>query len=278
MRGDSGPQGQSSGVRRQLRNLWAHMVVRNSAGGLAVGKLNDEFYRRFGAPRIISAPHSVDNDRFAQAPPLEKSALLAQWGLTDERPVVLFSGKLTSRKRPLDILSAIALVPVKVTILFVGDGELADELRTSIEPGYGTVTGFINQSQLPSYYNAADVLILPSEAEPWGLVVNEAMAAGTIPVVSDHVGAAADLVNGIGEVYPCGDVKSLANALMQALERNKNPATRRMILQRVSQHSLKRTAEGFEEAAITVSRARQVRRPHSLQKEPAHSTQTGKPH
>ena len=70
----------------------------------------------------------------------------------------------------------------------------------------GIVTGFVNQADLPSYYHAADVLVLPSESEPWGLVVNEAMAAGALPVLSDRVGATPDLVSGLGEIYPCGDI------------------------------------------------------------------------
>ena len=47
----------------------------------------------------------------------------------------------------------------------------------------------------------------------WGLVINEGMAAGAFPVVSDRVGCAEDLVAGVGEVYPCGDVPSLTAAL-----------------------------------------------------------------
>ena len=65
------------------------------------------------------------------------------------------------------------------------------------------------------YYAVADVLVLPSEREPWGLVINEAMNAGTAVIVSDQVGAAADLVeDGVnGYVVPVGDVEMLASRL-----------------------------------------------------------------
>ena len=85
-------------------------------------------------------------------------------------------------------------------MLFVGDGVLAERVQASISPANGVVTGFVNQSDLPIYYHAADILVLPSDEETWGLVVNEAMAAGTLPVVSDKVGCAPDLVDGVGEV------------------------------------------------------------------------------
>ena len=56
--------------------------------------------------------------------------------------------------------------------------------------------GFVNQAELPGWYGCGDVLALPSGREPWGLVVNEGMACGLVPVVSEAVGCAADLVEG----------------------------------------------------------------------------------
>jgi len=68
---------------------------------------------------------------------------------------------------------------------------------------------------LSAFYAASDCLVLPSEYEPWGLVVNEAMAAGLPVIVSDKVGCAADLVRSgeNGVVYRCGDLAALAKAL-----------------------------------------------------------------
>ena len=73
--------------------------------------------------------------------------------------------------------------------------------------------GFINQAEMPCWYGCGDILALPSDLEHWGLVVNEGMACGLIPVVSDAVGCGPDLVAGIGEVFPAGDVDALADAL-----------------------------------------------------------------
>lgn len=253
LRGSSHPQGQSAGLRRHLRRFGARMVVSGSAGGLAMGTLNHEFYRTNGARRIVFAPNSVDNDRIARTPNVARSALLARWGLDGNRPVIVFCGKLIQRKRPLDLVAAIKLMRRPVTTLFVGDGALSEPIRASLPPGTGAVTGFVNQSALRDYYHAADVLVLPSEVEAWGLVVNEAMAAGALPVVSDRVGSAPDLVAGVGEVYPCGDVEGLAAALDRALVRAEDPATRDRVRRRVDGYSLDITARGFEQAALAAS-------------------------
>jgi glycosyltransferase involved in cell wall biosynthesis len=75
--------------------------------------------------------------------------------------------------------------------------------------------GFVNQSQLPAVYTSADLMVLPSEYEPFAVVVNEAMCCGCPVAASDHVGAARDLVAPVRQefVFPCGDVAALATLL-----------------------------------------------------------------
>ena len=75
------------------------------------------------------------------------------------------------------------------------------------------------------------------------------MAAGVLPVVSDRVGAAPDLVRDIGEVYTSGNVIGLAEALNRALGRL-NPETRDRVRKHVARYSLDRTVDGFEQAAL----------------------------
>jgi glycosyltransferase involved in cell wall biosynthesis len=75
--------------------------------------------------------------------------------------------------------------------------------------------GFKNRPHLFDFYNIADVFILPSEIEPWGIVVNEAMCFRLPIIASDRVGAALDLVkNGHnGFIFPVGDIKRLATCI-----------------------------------------------------------------
>ena len=248
LRGDASPRGPSAGLRAIARHAVARGVVSGSAGGLAVGERNAQFYTRYRAPRIVFAPHSVDNERFAACPVVRRADLLGRWALDPARPVVLFCGKLRAVKRPLDLVAAVSQLSEPVTTLFVGDGELAGAVRAALPPGTGAVTGFVNQRELPAYYHAADILVLPSQSEPWGLVVNEAMTAGVLPVVSDRVGCGPDLVRGLGEIYPCGDIAALAAALRRALSRVGDPGQADRLRQRVAEYGIEVTALGFERA------------------------------
>jgi glycosyltransferase involved in cell wall biosynthesis len=100
----------------------------------------------------------------------------------------------------------------------VGSGEMAAELADLAgRLGLDNVHfhGFANQSALPQIYGAADVFALPSENEPWGLAVNEAMCASLPIVASAEIGCAADLIcAGVnGQTFAAGDVEGLASAL-----------------------------------------------------------------
>jgi glycosyltransferase involved in cell wall biosynthesis len=196
---------------------------------LAIGTQNRRYYQHYGVPeeRIFFVPYAVDNDFFrsraADAAPL-RDALRAELGLTACRPVILYASKLQARKRPSDLLEAYArLSPNRRSepeayLLFVGDGEERTRLEASVRSlGWSSVrfVGFKNQTELPRFYDLCDVFVLPSEHEPWGLVVNEVMNAGKPVVVSDAVGAAPDLVadGENGFVVPVGDVETLARRL-----------------------------------------------------------------
>jgi glycosyltransferase involved in cell wall biosynthesis len=103
--------------------------------------------------------------------------------------------------------------------VFVGSGELEVALRESAAklavPAF--FTGFKNQSELPACYAAADALVLPSQSETWGLVVNEAMACGLPAVVSDVIGCVPDLIDegATGYAFPAGNPAALAGRLLQ---------------------------------------------------------------
>src|SRR5262249_14334429 len=109
-------------------------------------------------------------------------------------------------------------------LVFAGEGPLRSALEAEVEAiGIAERTrflGFVNQSQLPAVYRTADVLVLPSDYEPFGVVVNEAMLCGCPVIVSDRVGARYDLIREgkTGFVYPCGVVDALATILRDILD------------------------------------------------------------
>ena len=71
--------------------------------------------------------------------------------------------------------------------------------------------------EIPKLYGISDILVLPSISEPWGLVVNEAMACGCAIIVSDKCGCAKDLVQGNGIIVEAGNLISLVEALRELL-------------------------------------------------------------
>ena len=173
--------------------------------------------------RIFTAPNAVDNDLFAAGATLVRQnpdARRRELGLPDR--YFLFVGRLVPEKGVFDLLSAYAklndAVRQQVGLVFVGDGISRRQLEqqaASIVPGAVRFPGFAQREQLAAYYALAQALILPTYTDPWGLVVNEAMACSLPVILSRAAGCAADLVeqewNGL--LVPPGDVSALAVAM-----------------------------------------------------------------
>ena len=179
--------------------------------------------RSLGLPqeRITLTPYTVDNDWWTeQCKEVDRSAVRASWRASPGDLVILFSAKLQPWKRPLDLLQAFAKATISNALLvFAGEGPLREQLEWEAKAlGVGSrirCLGFVNQGKLPAVYRSADVMVLPSEYEPFGVVVNEAMCCGCPVIVSDRVGAAIDLVAPTerGFVYPYGDIEALTAVL-----------------------------------------------------------------
>jgi glycosyltransferase involved in cell wall biosynthesis len=258
LRGDSHAESSASGWRRTTRHLVAGAAVRAAAGALPIGQRNAAFYQRYGQIPHFPAPYSVDNDRFqamSDAARPARAERLAALGLDPERPTVIFSGKLTQQKRPLDLVHALGRCKEDLNLLVLGDGPLRAAVSEHESCLPVRCLGFVNQAELPGWYGCGDILALPSgHREAWGLVVNEGMACGLVPVVSDAVGCAADLVEGVGEVFPVGDVTALAQALLRVSSdvRDRGEDVRG----RLSRFTLAETATGYERAALALARPR----------------------
>ena len=175
--------------------------------------------------RVMLMPYVVHNEWWIeQAARVDRAAVRRSWNIPADVSVVLFCAKLQPWKRPQDLLRAFARANVPGSYLvYAGDGPLKNDIEAEAKAlniaERVRFLGFVNQSGLPQVYCASDLLVLPSEYEPFGVVVNEMMLCGRGVVVSDRVGAKFDLIREgeTGFVYPCGDVDALANLLRRTL-------------------------------------------------------------
>lgn len=254
LRGDSKPaQADSNSLKLPMKRMIISALVRNSAACLAIGKRNHAFYRQYGAHtnQIYFAPYSVDTDRFSIEGAVgrgHRTQMLRSVGLDPEAPAVLFAAKLQHWKRPADVVAAIDQVDRDVNLIVIGDGPLrpALELLSAKRP-WMRMLGFVNQSAIGRWYGVADLFVLPSEREKWGLAVNEAMAAGAVPIVSDVVGCAPDLVTpDVGWVHGVGDIGALARAIDEGCDLSALGKRRLAAQRRSAAYGIEATARGIE--------------------------------
>jgi glycosyltransferase involved in cell wall biosynthesis len=121
-------------------------------------------------------------------------------GLSAETLLFLFSGKLIPRKQPLLLAQAATSLAQnrRFALCYLGAGEQLSAVESLLRPLLGErllLPGFVNQCNLGLFFSAADVFVLPSAYDTWGLVVNEAMHWGLPCIVSDMTGCHRDLVD-----------------------------------------------------------------------------------
>lgn len=216
-------------MKRMTKRAVYSLLLPRMADYLSPGRLSDAYLRHYFVPphRIHRLPHMVDTDRFSnRAAAARKSgadqALRQRLGISGETFVFLFAGKLIVEKRPELLIEAMSRIGQNDAQLWIaGDGPLARELKEGVEARGLPVRflGFVNQSDLPDLYAAADCLVLPSSSETWGLVVNEAFACGIPAIVSREAGCVPELIEDgkTGWILSRLDPEELAHLLRTAV-------------------------------------------------------------
>ena len=254
-----------SGVKLALKHAFFAGLELMVDGVLPIGTVNAEYWRYYFGDDVqqFLMPYAVDNGYFAQRAREAKAgraSLQEELGLDALRPVILFASKLQARKHCDHLIEAYArLSPAPGTdpkpyLVIVGDGEERAALeRQAAATGFSSIRfcGFRNQSELPRFFDLATTFVLPSQHEPWGLIVNEVMNAARPAIVSDDVGSAVDLIeDGVtGCIYPVGDVEALTHTLRRVLD---TPG----VAEAMGQRAFARIQSwGFEEDVLGLRRA-----------------------
>ena len=213
-RGDSTLLDSNSKIRDFFRHIFLKKIYKNIDYALYTGTQNKKYFQKTGlkASQLVFAPHAVDNERFSKNYQ-EYAEKAAKWkqdiGIPTEKIVVLFAGKLISKKQPHLMIRAAEELP-DIHWVIAGNGELENTLKQKANNRKNiTFLPFQNQQDMPVLYRLGDLFVFPSAGpnETWGLAVNEAMASGRPVLVSDNSGCAVDLVKpGLnGEIFNARD-------------------------------------------------------------------------
>lgn len=178
-----------------------HIGMANSVMYTCVG--NRKFLESIGIPdkKLFPFPCAVDNafmqeNRRKFEPLAEKTR--EELGIPSDHLVVLYCARFESYKRPLDLLKTLKAVKnPKVTMLFVGDGELRPDLEAYAKEHAlnACFVGFIDQTELGRYHTCANVFANMSEYDPSPKALNEAMNFALPVLATNVIGTAEDLVH-----------------------------------------------------------------------------------
>lgn len=219
-------------IQRLLTLPIIKILIRNSDYLISAGTRSKKYLLKLGArlKNICTAYYTVDTDRFInkiKSLRKKQGLIRKKYNINKKTMLVLFVGGFIKRKGVLELLHMAKLLQSHpLVFMLVGFGPLQgyiekfinqNDLKNIINVGY------VENNKTPSYYMDADVFILPSLEDTWGLVVNEAMCAGKPVIVSKYAGCSDDLVkNGInGYLIDPSNIKKNSQ-LIQSLINNNN--------------------------------------------------------
>jgi glycosyltransferase involved in cell wall biosynthesis len=250
----------TKGLRSIAKRLYLKWFYRHVDHFCPIGKDAIDHLQRYGIAKdkMTLAPYSVDDGIIRESlQRFDRVSSRKLLHIRDDHIVFLFSGKMIARKQPLllaDALLALGGSYSNFTAIFLGSGEQFQPLCKKVKAQLGhrfIAPGFVNQSELGLYFTAADVFVLPSTYDTWGLVVNEAMHYGLPCIVSDKVGAGRDLVESglTGDVFKFDSLSDLKNCLERVRNNPDSVATMgKNALKRIEGYTIEATLRGLKTA------------------------------
>lgn len=212
----------NSRIRRFLKWLWLHFLfTRKYVYGFAGGNYgHKDLFRHYGMreDHIFLMPMMVDNVRYRR--------VVGSDAVVKSNVRFGYVGRLVGRKQVDKIIKALgAMVKsgLDVELVVIGDGDEHAKLENIAEGLPVKFTGKLFGAEKIQEIHSLDCLVLYSDYEPWGLVVNEALASGVPVIVSDRVGARRDLVEGdapTGLVARWDDVNDLVEKMTTFAKNN----------------------------------------------------------
>lgn len=221
------------------------------------GTAAKKWLKRFGIPdeSVFDQYLTVDVNYFLESEKASKKTRIhtrRRHKIRDDAIVVLYVGRLAPVKGIEDLIAAVnSLVEDKnyeVAALIVGEGEQRARLESEAKnlPANVVFTGYVEPSELCRCYYASDIFVLPTHNDPWGLVINEAMACALPIITTDAAGSSRDLVKNNGYVIHPGDVSSLSSAIEKLMDADVRKAFGEESRRIISKWTYEESSESFE--------------------------------
>jgi glycosyltransferase involved in cell wall biosynthesis len=219
--------------KRLVKTVVVGMFYRLVDGALFIGDNNYDYHLRYGVPmeRLFQGACPIDAERLtlsAGDPVAARHEIRRRHAIPDDAFVAMFSGKLSARKSPTHLLSAIdrcAGHKGNIWALLVGEGSERSQIEREIEEHKirnVVLAGFVNQNSIAKYYAASDVLVVPSAYDAHPLVLPEAGCFGLPVIASDRIGCIGKSdtarVRENTLVYAYSDINALTSCLVRLCE------------------------------------------------------------
>jgi glycosyltransferase involved in cell wall biosynthesis len=195
-------EGRLTALIRQAKRPYVRWVLRRLDGLMPMGTCGRAFFRLYmdhNLPEFLF-PYEPDYDGLSHVDPEKMAAFCKKFNLAPDRKRLIYCGRLIDVKCVDVLIRAFARVASsrpQWDLVIAGDGPLRGYLESLVPPALKNRVkwlGFLQFDQIVFSYHTCDVLVHPSQFEPWGLVINEAVCCQLPVIATSVVGAAVELV------------------------------------------------------------------------------------
>ena len=199
-----------------IQKLLRRLVFNRTKAFVTTGKGGFDLYKSYGIPqrKMFKSCLCIDNKKFTPLP------------MQNREYHIMFSGQIVERKMPMFFAEIAKKLSRKIPgfkALIIGDGDQRKQMLDELDKHQVAYhfAGYLDQTTLPSFYSKAKLFLFPSLNDPWGVVGNEACAAGTPVITCENAGVANDLIihGENGYVLPL-DAEVWAEHILQLLNDN----------------------------------------------------------
>lgn len=222
---DSELHNEELAIKRSLKSKWLKLYFKTVDRFLTVGSANEFYYRKNGAApfQLTRMNFSIDLEQYEtvyKQKEEHRKKIREKHQLNEDEFVCSVVGKLVSWKSQDHIIEALKKIDSpdheKITCFIIGTGpesEKFQELAKSLKHHQVIFTGFVNPTELSSYYAASDIYLHPAHHEPHSLAISEAIYLGVPAIISSTCGSYGpydDVMDGYnGFVYPTGNFDAM---------------------------------------------------------------------